>query len=129
MAPAGSTLPRNAAASTTPPIANAWPIAIGTSDLATALTFCCCIPSATAKSHHAWVDSVISAEEQHHPQRVRAHLPVRHCASEKQYESDDASPPSSRTWCARSPSNSTKNFSSIFIPPLGSASIFTIQLF
>ena len=41
---------------------------------------------------------------------------------------DEASPPSSRTWCARNPSNSTKNFSSRLIPPFGFVSIFTIQL-
>ena len=51
MAASGSALPRSAAASTTTPMAAAWPIAIGTSDRATALAFCCCIPSATAKSH------------------------------------------------------------------------------
>ena len=48
---AAAPLPSSAAASTTTPIAAAWPIAIGTSDLATALAFCCCIPSATANSH------------------------------------------------------------------------------
>src|SRR6266567_4447351 len=41
---------------------------------------------------------------------------------------DEASPPSSRTWCARNPSNSTKNFSSSFIPPFESKSTFAIQL-
>ena len=51
MASSGSALPSNAAASTTAPMASAWPIAIGTSDTATALAFPCCIPSATAKSH------------------------------------------------------------------------------
>ena len=47
-----------------------------------------------------------------------------------QYESDDASPPWRRTWCTRSPRNSSprgKNRGSGDIPPPGPTSSFAIQ--
>src|ERR1700757_1929333 len=78
---------------------------------------------------HCRIDSMPGAEEQHHPEDSRSEPRNGHCLSEKQYESDEASPPSSRTWCALNPSNSTKNFSSSFIPPFESTSSFAIQLF
>ncbi len=48
--PAAASCRETRPASTTLPMASAWPSAMGTSDLATALPFCSCIPSATAKS-------------------------------------------------------------------------------
>ena len=48
----------------------------------------------------------------------------------KQYESDEASPPWSRTWCTRRPRNSSpwgKNRSSTLIPPSGPTSSLAIQ--
>ena len=44
-------MPSSAAPSTTTPMANRWPITIGTSDFATALPFFSCMPRATANSH------------------------------------------------------------------------------
>ena len=83
MASTGSALPRNAAASTTAPTANAWPIAMGTSDLATALAFSLLHPQRHREEPpHSGVDSVVSAEEQHQPQRVEPDLHLHHGASE-----------------------------------------------
>src|SRR5207244_8697783 len=46
----------------------------------------------------------------------------------KQNESEDASPPSSRTWCGRMPSSiSRKNRGSSAIPPSGRVSSLTIH--
>ena len=55
---------------------------------------------------HGRVDAVVDAEPgQGQPCRVGGH-------DGKQYESVEASPPSRRIWCGRSPSNSTKKFGS-----------------
>jgi hypothetical protein len=51
---------------------NAWPRAIGTSALATALPFRSCIPSATAKSHP--IPGLIPFIEFHSALRVRVKL-------------------------------------------------------
>src|ERR1051325_5337907 len=64
------------------------------------------------KPAHAGIDAVKSAEQQESDpipfSRMRHSSP-----QEKQYESEEASPPWSRTWCGRRSSNSMKKFLSI----------------
>src|SRR6185437_8477428 len=72
---------------------------------------------------HAGVEPMDGPE-----QRERHPGPDRTGHEGKQKESDDASPPSSRTWCGRMPSSrSTKNRGSNAMPPSGRVSSFTIQ--
>src|SRR5213078_1933742 len=69
-----------AVVSTTQPMAAAWPTAIGTSDLATALPFCSCIPSATANTHPIPGLSPWKAVR-HVSLRVRVTIGVRRCVA------------------------------------------------
>jgi len=56
-----------------------------------------------------------------------ASFPGGEAAFAKQYESDEASPPWSLTWCGRSPSVSSRKFASNARPPSALASSFAIQ--
>src|SRR5439155_25712669 len=76
---------------------------------------------------HGWIRAVIGAQRGHRKQQCQSvHRPAQFG---KQYESDDASPPSSRTWWGRSPpsGNSTKKSGSIRKSPPGSESNLTSQ--
>ena len=72
-------------------------------------TCCSCRPSATANSQPMpglmpWKAPSPATSDQRSP-RCRLHV---HGLTQKQNESDEASPPSRRTWCGRSASNSRK---------------------